>query len=71
MPVLVRPAIAKSNASMRQQLQYQNTPEGAMSCRSCLEFLAGNSEQQAGRCKLIPDDDEIAPNGYCIKWNTM
>ncbi len=56
---------------MRQQLQYQNTPEGAMSCRSCLEFLAGNSEQQAGRCKLIPDDDEIAPNGYCIKWNTM
>lgn len=70
-PVLTRPASAQSNASVRAQLKYQSMPKEGMNCTTCLEFLPGKTDQDPGRCKVIPDDDEIDPNGYCIKWNTM
>ena len=69
--VVIRPARANTNASVRAQLKYQNTPNNEMSCASCLEFIPGKSAKDLGGCKVIPDDDEIAPNAYCTSWNTM
>ena len=62
---------ANTNRLLRDQLKYQNTPKDKMSCTTCLEFTPGKNNQDAGRCKVIPDDDEISPNGYCTRWNTM
>ena len=64
-------AAAKTNEPLRMKLNYQNTPKGSDSCRSCLEFMPGRGEKDPGGCKLIPDDDEILPDGYCTAWNTM
>lgn len=64
-------AIAKTNAMMRTQLKYQDTPLGDKSCASCLEFIPGKTPTDLGGCKQIPWDDEIAPTGYCVLWNTM
>jgi hypothetical protein len=69
--VVARSAQARSNPTLRAQLQYQNSPKNEMSCVSCLEFIPGKSEQDLGGCKVIPDDNEIAANGYCTSWNTM
>lgn len=69
--VIARPAHARSNASVRAQLKYQDTPKNEMSCVSCLEFIPGKTDKDLGGCKVIPGDDEIAPNGYCSSWNTM
>ncbi len=62
---------AVTNTELRKKLQYQPTPKDGMSCNVCLEFLAGKTERDFGRCKVIPGDDEISPAGYCIKWNSM
>lgn len=70
-PLFTRQASAQTNASVRAQLKYQSRPQDNMNCTACLEFIPGKSEQDSGRCKVIPDDDEISPNGYCTKWNTM
>jgi hypothetical protein len=70
-PLLDRQANAASNATVRAQLQYRNTPKDGMNCTTCLEFLPGKSDQDLGGCKLMPGDDEISPNGYCTKWNSM
>ncbi|OIR17358.1 high-potential iron-sulfur protein [mine drainage metagenome] len=69
--VISRQARAQSNTAVRAQLKYQNSPKDNMSCYTCLEFIAGKTSQDPGKCKVIPDDDEISPNGYCTKWNTM
>ena len=70
-PLLGKQANAASNSTLRAQLKYQNTPKDGMSCTACLEFIPGKSEKDLGGCKLIPDDDEIPPNGYCSRWNSM
>lgn len=56
---------------MRAELQYQNVPKDNMNCSTCLEFIPGKTDKDLGKCKVIPEDDEISPNGYCTKWNTM
>jgi hypothetical protein len=66
-----RHAGATTNSDMRAQLKYQNSPKDNMSCTTCLEFIPGKTDKDLGRCKVIPADDEISPNGYCTKWNTM
>jgi hypothetical protein len=73
LPLLVvsRQASAKTNAALRAQFKYQDTPKENMSCISCLEFIPGKSDKDLGGCKILPADDEISPNGYCIRWNTM
>ncbi len=72
-PVLTYSAAssAKTNPTVRAQLKYQDLPKDKMDCRSCLEFVAGMTDRNLGTCKVIPGDDEISPNGYCTKWNTM
>jgi len=72
-PVVSPPqqASAGTNAALRNQLKYQDTPKDGMICATCLEFVAGKSDKDLGGCKVIPGDTEISPNGYCVSWNTM
>lgn len=69
--LISRQAAAKTNATLRAQLKYQNTPQQEMRCLACLEFIPGKTDTDLGGCKVLPDDDEISPNGYCTRWNTM
>jgi len=65
------PGWTATNAALRAQFKYQDSPVDGKSCTSCLEFVAGATAEARGRCKLMPGDDEIAPNGYCSQWNSM
>lgn len=58
-------AFAASNATMRKALAYQDTPKDGKSCALCVNFVAGATPADAGRCKIIGGDDEIVPSGYC------
>jgi hypothetical protein len=69
--LLSRKSDAKTNEILRAQLKYQSTPKDGMKCLSCLEFLPGKTDKDLGGCKLLPGDDEISPEGYCMRWNTM
>ncbi len=69
--VVTRKAGATTNATLRSELKYQDHPKDDMSCSTCLEFIPGKTDKDLGKCKVIPGDDEISPNGYCTKWNTM
>ncbi len=66
-----RQADAGTNTDVRARFKYQDTPKDNMSCTTCLEFIPGKTDKDLGRCRVIPGDDEISPNGYCTKWNTM
>ena len=68
---VTREARASSDPAMRAKVKYQDFPMEGKNCSSCLEFIPGKSDKDLGRCKVIPDDDEISPNGYCSLWNTM
>ena len=69
--LLAREAAAQTNPALREQLKYQDTPMKDQACTACLEFLPGKTEADRGACKVIPGDDEIAPNGWCTAWNTL
>ena len=66
-----RQTSANTNAALRLQFKYKNTPQETMSCTSCLEFIPGKTDKDLGGCKLMPGDDQVSPNGYCIRWNSM
>ena len=68
---LIGEARAATNQGLRAQYKYQNSPLEGKNCTSCLEFIPSSLATAPGRCKLIPGDDEISPNGYCTLWNTM
>jgi hypothetical protein len=68
---LPRTACAKTNPELRAKLKYVDKPHGEENCLSCLEFIAGKTEKDLGGCQVIPGDDEISPNAWCISWNTM
>lgn len=68
---LLGEARAATNQPLRAQYKYQDSPVEGKNCTSCLEFVPGSTATAPGRCKLIPGDDEISPNGYCTLWNTM
>lgn len=61
-------AVAAPNAAMRASLKYQDKPEGDKNCANCLQFVPGKSPSDKGGCKLIPNDTEISPKGYCVAW---
>jgi hypothetical protein len=73
MPIflLSRQASAKTNIVLRAEFKYQSTPLDNMNCTACLEFIPGKTAKDLGGCKVLPGDDEIEPNGYCTRWNTM
>ena len=66
-----RDARAATNTALRAKLHYRDTPNGDESCINCVDFIAGATDDARGGCKRIPDDDQIAPTGYCDLWNTM
>ena len=66
-----RQAMATTNPAIRAKLKYQSTPKDNMTCTSCLEFVPGKTAKDLGGYKVIPGDNEIAPDGYCTSWNTM
>jgi len=68
--VIGQSAQAATNAKLREELHYQDTPKGDMKCLTCLEYAPGKKEG-FGTCKVIPGDDEIAAEGYCASWNSM
>jgi hypothetical protein len=68
---LSRYASANTNAAIRGQSKYQDSPKDDKSCISCLEFVPGKTEKDLGECKVISGDDEISPNGYCALWNIL
>jgi len=61
-------ADAAVNASMRAALKYQDKPEGGKECSGCMHFVPGASATAKGSCKVIPNDTEISPHGYCMAW---
>ena len=69
--IISRQATAKTNSTDRDKLKYQDTPKEGMICSTCLEFVPGKTGKDFGGCKVIPGDNEISPNGYCVSWNTM
>jgi hypothetical protein len=72
-PIVTYSCLSKAaiNSKLRTELKYQDMPKEGYSCTACLEFIAGKTEKDFGKCKIIPADDEISPNGYCTKFNTM
>ena len=61
-------ADAAVNASMRSALKYQDKPEGGKDCAQCMHFVPGPSATAPVACKVIPNDNEISPHGYCMAW---
>jgi len=59
---------AATNVPLRTSLKYQDAPNGDKSCASCMQFVPGASAKDLGSCKIIPNDNEISPRGYCIAW---
>jgi hypothetical protein len=33
-----------------------------------MQFMPGASATAPGSCKVIPNDTEISPHGYCMAW---
>jgi len=61
-------AQAAINAALRAALKYQGKPEGDKNCANCVQFVPGASAKEPGGCKVIPNDSEISPQGYCAAW---
>jgi hypothetical protein len=61
-------AEAAKNAAIRSSLKYQDKPNGDQKCSNCLQFVPGKTPKSVGGCKVIADDTEISPEGYCIAW---
>lgn len=61
-------ADAATNASMRTALKYQDKPQDGKDCAACMHFVPGASAKAMGSCKIIPNDTEISPQGYCMAW---
>ena len=69
-PVIVASgrADAATNATMRGALKYQDKPQEGKTCATCVQFVPGASAKALGGCKIIPNDTEISPQGYCTAW---
>ena len=61
-------ALAKKNDALRGSLKYQDTPSGAKQCSNCMQFVPGKTPKDKGGCKILPNDDEIAPTGFCVAY---
>ena len=61
-------AWATKNDALRSALKYQDKPSGANECSGCMQFVPGKTAKDLGGCKVIPNDTEISPNGYCTAW---
>lgn len=56
---------AGKNASLRNTLNYQDTPNAGKACAACMQFVPGKTAKDKGSCKVITGDSEISPTGWC------
>ena len=63
-----RQSLAAKNDGVRTSLKYQETPSAGKQCSTCMQFVAGKTPKDKGGCKIIPNDSEIAPTGFCIAY---
>ncbi|MET1083342.1 MAG: high-potential iron-sulfur protein [Burkholderiales bacterium] len=62
-------AWAAQNAALRGALKYQDKPgKDGQKCSTCTHWVPGKTATAKGSCKIIPDDDEISPEGWCVGW---
>jgi len=62
-------AWAAKNAAMRDALKYQDKPgKDGQKCSTCTHWIPGKTPVAKGSCKIIPNDDEINPEGWCVGW---
>lgn len=66
--VLPVAALAAKNEGMRTSMKYKDTPEGDKQCDNCVQWVPGKTPKDLGGCKLFPNDNEVAPKGYCVAW---
>lgn len=66
--VLSGNATAATNAAMRTAMKYQDKPNGAKDCLTCIQFVPGKTPKDRGGCKIFPGDTEVSPQGYCVAW---
>lgn len=59
-------AAAATNPTMRNALKYvDQSADPTKVCAGCLNFKPGTTPTDAGGCKIIGNDTEILPTGYC------
>lgn len=63
-----RGAQAQTNAALRSALKYQDQPKGDQRCNNCLHWVPGANPSAKGGCKVIPNDSQISPTGWCTAW---
>ena|SRR5215510_4288501 len=62
-------ARAAQNAALRAALKYQDKPgKDGQKCDTCIHWVAGKTATSKGSCKIIQNDDEISPEGWCVGW---
>lgn len=62
-------ASAAQSKALRDALKYQDKPgKDGQKCDNCLHWVAGKTPTAKGSCKIIPNDDEINPQGWCLGW---
>ena len=62
-------AWAAPNAAMRDALKYQDKPgKDGQKCSACMHWVPGKTPIAKGSCKIMPNDDEINPEGWCVGW---
>lgn len=59
-------AFAARNDAVRTALKYQDTPNAGNQCSACAQFVAGATPQAQGGCRVITQDTEISPTGWCV-----
>ena len=63
-----RGAQAQTNAALRTALKYQDQPKGDQRCNTCMHWVPGANPTAKGGCKVIPNDTQISPQGWCSAW---
>jgi hypothetical protein len=69
--MLAKGAWATQNEAMRKSLQYQATPKDGKQCSGCMQFIPGKTAKDPGSCKILPNDTEISPTGYCLAFAAL
>ena len=61
-------AMAAKNEGVRKSMQYQDTPKDGKQCSTCTQFVPGKDANALGGCKVVPNDTEVSPKGWCIAY---
>jgi hypothetical protein len=65
--LFTRAVLADDTKVTPSSVQYQTKPNGDKQCSKCNFFIAGQTADANGTCKIV--DGVISPSGYCIAYN--